>query len=136
MLYRRRVGGVNFDGIRASASQRPDLVVGPVCNQSCCFGIFAEEVLAHIGTVLRLEVLVLAIDAFLHALAQFARGILRQQRVPTGTPQHLDDVPARATENTFQLLHYFAVAAHRSVEALEVAVDDEHQVVELLAAAE
>src|SRR3546814_8854478 len=43
-------------------------------------------------------------------------------------------VPAGATEVAFQLLDDLAVAAHRAVQALQVAVDDEHQVVQALAA--
>jgi hypothetical protein len=42
-------------------------------------------------------------------------------------------MPAGAAEDRFQLLDDLAVAAHRSVEALEVAVDHEDQVVEALA---
>ena len=48
-------------------------------------------------------------------------------------PDHLDHVPAGAAEIGFQLLDDLAVAAHRAVEALQVAVDDEDQVVEPLA---
>ena len=51
-------------------------------------------------------------------------------------PDDLDDVPAGAAEHAFELLDDLAVAAHRAVEALQVAVDDEDQVVELLAAGE
>src|SRR3546814_1835997 len=43
-------------------------------------------------------------------------------------------VPAGATEVAFQLLDDLAVAAHRAVQALQVAVDGEHQVVQALAA--
>ena len=39
-------------------------------------------------------------------------------------PQDLDHVPARAEEQRFELLDDLAVAAHRPVEALQVAVDD------------
>ena len=42
-------------------------------------------------------------------------------------------VPAGAAEDGFQLLNDLAVAADRTVEPLQVAVDDEDQVVELLA---
>jgi hypothetical protein len=38
-------------------------------------------------------------------------------------------------QHAFQFLHDLAVAAHRAVEPLQVAIDDEDQVVELLAAA-
>ena len=62
--------------------------------------------------------------------------VAREQRVPIRAPQHLDDVPARAREQPFELLDDLAVAAHRSVEALQIAVDDEGQIVELLACGE
>ena len=45
-------------------------------------------------------------------------------------PEQLDHVPAGAGEQPLQLLDDRAVAAHRAVEALQVAVDDEDQVVE------
>src|SRR5204863_1151766 len=48
----------------------------------------------------------------------------------------LDHIPASAAEHAFQLLDDLAVAAHRSVEPLQIAVDDEDQVVETLAPAE
>ena len=50
--------------------------------------------------------------------------------------RHLDDVPAGAAEDALQLLDDLAVAAHRPVEALQVAVDDEDQIVEPLAPAQ
>src|SRR3712207_8353317 len=45
-----------------------------------------------------------------------------------------DDVPPRAAEDRLELLDDLPVAAHGAVEALQVAVDDEDEVVELLAA--
>ena len=59
--------------------------------------------------------------------------VLGQQRIPVVAPDDLDDVPAGAAEDAFELLNDLAVAAHRAVEPLQVAVDDEDQVVELLA---
>ncbi len=46
---------------------------------------------------------------------------------------HLDHVPAGAAERRFQFLNDAAVAAHRPVQPLQVAVDHEDQIVELLA---
>src|SRR6266540_1158029 len=60
--------------------------------------------------------------------------VLGEQRVPVAAPDHLDDVPAGAAEGALQLLDDLAVAAHRPVEPLQVAVHDEDEVVELLAA--
>ena len=51
-------------------------------------------------------------------------------------PDDLDDVPAGAAEQRFEFLDDLAVAAHRAVEALEIAVDDPDQVVEILARGE
>src|SRR4029079_13392093 len=48
-------------------------------------------------------------------------------------PDSLDAVPAGAAELALELLDDLAVAAYRPVEPLQVAVDDEDQVVELLA---
>ena len=58
----------------------------------------------------------------------------REKRVPAAAPDDLDDVPAGAAEVGLELLDDLAVAAHRAVEALQVAVDDEDQVVQALAA--
>src|ERR1700737_4497826 len=92
--------------------------------------------LAHIGAVLALEVLVLAVDALFHPLEQQALLVFCEQLVPAGTPHHLDDIPAGAAEYALEFLDDLAVAAHRSVEPLQVAVDDEDQVVETLASTE
>jgi hypothetical protein len=96
-------------------------------------GVLAEEMLADVGPVAGGVVLILAVDALLHALLQKPAGIAGNERVPVGSPDDLDDVPARAAEHGLQLLDDLAVAAHRAVQALEVAVHDEDEVVELLA---
>src|SRR5208337_5329994 len=105
-------------------------------DHRCGFRIAAEEVLADVGAVLRLEVLVFAVDAFLHQLAQLAFRVPGEEPVPAGTPQALDDVPAGAAEVGLELLDDLAVAAHRTVEPLQVAVDDEDEVVEPLTSGE
>ena len=130
------VGGVDLERVVAAPGERPDLVVRPAGDHGGELGILAEEMLADISTVLGLEVLVLAIDDFFHPLQQDAGRVGRDQLVPAGAPQRLDHVPAGAAEDSLQLLDDLAVAAHRPVEPLQVAVDHEHQIVEMLAAAE
>ena len=130
----RLVGRVDLRRVVPAAAQRPDLVVRHVLDQVQQLRVLAEEVLADIRAVLGLEVLVLAVDALLHALEQQAGLVGGQQRVPAGPPDDLDDVPAGAPEDALQLLDDLAVAAHRAVEALQVAVDDPDQVVQLLPA--
>ena len=62
--------------------------------------------------------------------------VARQQIIPIRTPDDLDDVPARAVEQRLEFLDDFAVAAHRPVEPLQIAIDDPDQVVEIFARAE
>ena len=133
MIDRGLVGGVDLDRVVAASGQRPDLGVGPILDHRRCLGVAAEEVLADVGAVFRLEVLVLAVHTLVHELPKLALIILGEQRIPARAPETLDDVPAGAPEVGFQFLHDLAVAAHRPVEPLEVAVDDEDEVVELLA---
>jgi hypothetical protein len=71
---------------------------------------------------------------FLHPLQQNARLVLGEQRVPRRAPYDLDHVPARAAEDPLEFLDDLAVATHWAVESLQVAVDDEDQVVETFAA--
>ena len=89
--------------------------------------------LTRVRPTLGLEVLVLAVDALLHHPAQQALVVAHQQRIPARTPQDLDDVPAGAEKGRLELLDDLAVAAHRAIEPLQVAVDDENEVVESLA---
>src|SRR5690606_27450948 len=93
----------------------------------------AEEMLPRVRAALRLEGLVLAVDALFHRAAQNALLVPCEQPVPPGAPDDLDHVPARALERGLELLNDLAVAADRAVEALQVAVDHEDQIVEPLA---
>ena len=94
--------------------------------------IAAEEVLPYVGAVLGLVGLVVAVAGDVHQVDKRAVGVGGEQRVPLAAPDHLDDVPPRAAEDGLQLLDDLAVAADRAVESLQVAVDDEREVVELL----
>src|SRR6202022_3946481 len=93
-------------------------------------GILAEELFAHIGAILSLEGLIFAVDAFLHPPAQKPGLVAREQRIPITAPDHLNHVPAGPAEISLQLLDYLPVAADRTIEALEIAIDDEDQIVQ------
>src|SRR5207302_2246109 len=127
------VGVINLHGIVAAAAQVPDLLVAHVGDELQRFGILAEKLAAHERAALGFKRLVLAVDALSHELDQHAGLITFQQRVPVGAPKHLDYVPPSAMERGFQLLNDAAIATHRTVEPLQVAVDHENQVVEFLA---
>ncbi|VAL71315.1 Uncharacterised protein [Enterobacter kobei] len=123
---------VNFLRIVTTAVQRPDLLVSPVCNQGCGFRIFAEEVLTNVGTVFGFEGLVVAVNGFVHQLDQFTAGVFTQQLIPTTAPHHFDHVPASTCEDAFQFVDDLAVTGYRTIQTLQVTVDDEAQVVQLL----
>src|SRR4029450_13791600 len=113
----------------AAPVEVPDLLVAHVGDQLEQLGVGAEEVLTHVGPVLGLEVLVLAVDALLHALQQQAGGVTCEQLVPAAAPDDLDDVPAGAAEDALQLLDDLAVAPDPALPPLAAAGDVESQVV-------
>ena len=133
VLHGRFVGRIHFARIVAAAQQLADLVVGEVVHQFEQFGIFAEEMFARVAARFDGIFLVIAVHRLFHALEQQAGLVAREQIVPVGAPDDLDDVPACAAEQAFQFLDDFAVAAHRAVEPLQIAVDDPDQIVEVLA---
>jgi hypothetical protein len=127
------IGVVDLHRIMAADAQRLQLVVREVLDHLEQPRVGAPEVLAQVGAVLDNVALVLTVDDIAHPLDEHAIGVLGEERVPLRPPQDLDDVPADAAEHRLQFLDDLAVAADRAVEALQVAVDDEDQVVELLA---
>jgi hypothetical protein len=126
------VGRIDLLLVVAASHQGPDFVVAHVGDHLQRARVAAKEVLAHIGTIECLERLEVAVERIHHQVTQRAVLVLGQQRIPVAAPEQLDDVPARATELAFEFLHDLAVAAHRAIQALQVAVDHEHQVVQLL----
>src|SRR4249919_2973609 len=96
----------------------------------------APEMLADVVAGLNRVLLVLAINHFAHALDEQSVLVLLEQRVPFAAPEHLEHVPTGAAEDRFELLNDLTVAADRTIEPLQVAVDDEDQVIELLAGRE
>ena len=129
----RVVGGEHLAVVVAAALQAPDLVVAPAVDELRGARVAPEEVLADEGAVLALVGLEVAVGRVVHQVDEGAVAVTGEQLVPLAAPHDLDDVPAGAAEQALELLDDLAVAADRAVEALQVAVDDEGQVVELLA---
>src|SRR5271166_2233804 len=96
-------------------------------------GIGAEEILAEVSAALDEVFLILTIADLAHALDQQTVAIGANEAVPVAAPDYFDDVPSGAAEDGFQFLDDFAVAAHGTVQTLQVAVHDEDQIVEALA---
>ena len=56
--------------------------------------------------------------------------VLTEKLIPLATPHDLDDMPTGTSEERLKFLNDLAVTANGTVESLQVAVDDERQVVE------
>ena len=130
VIDRCGVRGKDLVRVMSAALQAPDIVVGHGGHHFFEFRVLAEKMFAYIGAVTRLVVLVLAVQRFHHAALQQAISILGQQWVPIATPDRFDHVPARAAEIRFKFLNNFAVATHRPIEALQIAIDHEDQIIE------
>ncbi len=130
MMHRRVIRRVDLERIVAAAVQTHDVGIGEFLHHLQQLGRFAEEMLARVRAALGLVVLILAVDGLVHALLHQSLVVVGEQRIPQATPNHLDDVPAGAAKRAFEFLNDLAVAANGSVETLQVAVDDEDQVVE------
>ena len=85
---------------------------------------------AHVRAVFGFVSLVVTVQTFFHAFAQDTVFVFCQEAVPTATPNDFDNIPACAGKVTFQFLDDFAVTADRTVQTLQVTVDDENQVVQ------
>ena len=130
---RRLVRRVNLARIVPAEPQTAQRIVVERFDKLEQTRIAAEETLSHVCAGFDHQLLVFAVDQFAHALDEQAVGVARQNRIPLGAPQNLDDVPARAAERRFEFLNNLPVTAHRTIESLQVAVDDEDQIVELFA---
>ena len=133
VLGRGLVGGVDLAVVVAAAAQLGEVVVGEVLDQLAEARVRSEEVLADVRAAGHRELLELAVEGLVHLLDEDAVHVAGEQVVPLAGPDDLDDVPAGAAERRLELLDDLAVAADRAVEPLQVAVDDERQVVEALA---
>lgn len=137
VLDGRPVGRVHLARLVAGArglEQLQELGVGQLAAERGERGLAAEEVLAHVARVTRRVRLQLGVRDLAKPAQQRALGVPRQHLVPRGAPQRLDHVPPGGAELRLKLLHDIEVGPHRAVEALEVAVDDEGEVVQPLPA--
>src|SRR5262249_6254771 len=124
------VGRVNLDWVVSAQAHARKLFVREMLHHLEQAWITPKEVLPEVGTALDEEFLILPVRDLAHTADQEAIPVILNEAIPIAAPDDLDDVPSRTPENGFELLNNFAVATHRAVEALQVAVDDEDQVVE------
>src|SRR5207237_8558357 len=119
--------------IVSAATEMAQVVVREMLRQTPQARIRTEEMLADVRAGFGRKLLELAVGGRVHLVDQDAADVAHQQVVPFAAPDHLDHIPAGAAEEALQLLDDLAVAPHRSVEPLQVAVDDEDEVVQLFA---
>src|SRR6476469_4071197 len=95
--------------------------------------IGSKQILPEVGAALDKELLILAVGDLPQTPHQQPVAIVLNQAVPITAPDDLDYVPSGAAENRLEFLNDLAVAAHRPVEPLQVAVDDPDKIVEFFA---
>ena len=126
---RRCESGEKLAEIVAATFESVDVSIRHVCDQRMHFRVFVKEVNEVVAAVSSAQRLILAVDGGGETAKQRVLFIAREECVPFGAQKDLDDVPTRAAEKALQLRNNLAVSAHRPVEALKVAVDDEGQIV-------
>ena len=115
-----------------AALERPDLLVRPVGDHGLRARVASEEGVAHVCSVVGAVPLVVSVERLVHEIDEGMVFVRLEEHIPFAAPDDFDDVPAGSLEEGFELLDDLAVAADRAVQALQVAVDDEGQVVEAL----
>ena len=127
------VRGVELAVVVTAARQVHEVFVAEVGDHLAKARVGAEEVVADVRAVLDGVALELPVDGVVELVQQHAVVVVGEQFVPLRPEDDLDHVPAVAAEHGLELLDDLSVAAYRTIESLQVAVDNEHQVVELLA---
>src|SRR5436305_1190261 len=95
------------------------------------FRIFPKEMSASVAPRFNGVFLVISIHSFLHALEQETGFIRIEEFIPIGTPNDFDDVPTGALKNSLQLLNDLSVATHGPIEALQIAINDPDEVIQV-----
>jgi hypothetical protein len=129
-LYGAVEGGVDLALVMTAALDAADLLVGTHAHDVSEARVVFDPVRADFRTTRHRVHLVIAVHRAFHARLEHALVVDGEQRVPLAAPDDLDDVPVCATEAAFEFLDDLAVAAHRAVEPLQIAVDDHDQIVE------
>ena len=125
------IGGVNLHQVVTAALQSVDLLVGQALCELRQFGVLTKKAVAVEAAVLGGKGLHLAVHRVGKGPHQGLVGVAGKQAVPVAAPDELDDVPTRTSEQLFQLVNDAAIAPDRPIQALQIAVDHPHQVVEL-----
>ncbi|MPM44892.1 hypothetical protein SDC9_91574 [bioreactor metagenome] len=127
------IGRIDLHQIVAAALQAVDLLVRHALRQRHQLRALPEEMIAIEAAILGGKGLHLPIHRIAQRARQRAGKIARKQTVPVAAPQQLDHVPTRPGKQPLQLVDHAAIAAHRAIQALQIAVHHPHQIVQPLA---
>lgn len=134
MVDGRAVCGVNFLRVMAAPQQLANLVIGQMIDHFQKPRIFAKKMFAGIASGLDRILLVVAIYCLFHPLYQHPVFVRSEQRIPIRSPDNFDNIPSSAPKSRFQLLNDLAIASHRAIETLQVAVDYPDEIVQIFPA--
>ena len=95
--------------------QLPNLRIGPVFYQLGGPGILAKEMLPHVGAIVGLHRLEVAVGGGVHQIHQRPFLIGFEQLIPFAAPHDLNNRPASAPEEGLQLLNDLRVTTHWAV---------------------
>ena len=132
VFHRCLVGCVDLAVVVATTTQIPNLLVTPVLNHRLGAWVPTKEVLTHVSAIICFEGLVVAVQGVTHQVDEGVILVCSKQLVPATAPEDLDDVPASTLEECLQLLDDLSVTTHRTIKALQVAVDDKCKVIQPL----
>ena len=127
------VGCVNFDHIVTPTLEAVDLLVGHALRQPHQGFVLPKKVLSVVAPVFGGKGLHLPVHGVGKGFEQGPLGVSGQKAVPVAAPHQFDDLPTRSRKQPLQLINNAAVAPHRAVQPLQVAIDHPNQVVQALA---
>src|SRR5690554_5027932 len=134
LRHRLFISGVHFVRVVTTPVELVDILVSPVFYQLGQLGVLPEKMLASVRWTVVREVLQVTITDLVHGALHNAVFVLIKQGVPYAPPNDLDNIPARTTERAFQLLNNLAITPNRSIQTLQIAVNHEHQIIQIFPA--
>ena len=95
--------------------------------------VLAKEVIAVKAPILGGEGLHLPVHRVGKSFHQGLLDISGKQAIPVTAPNEFDHIPSRTAKEFFQFVNDAPVTANRTIQALQVAIDHPHQVVQFFA---
>ena len=127
------IGSVDFHQIVAATFEPVNLFVGQALRELRELRVLSEECLSVKAPVFGRKGLHLSIHGAGKSFDQRPVCVACKQSIPVAAPNEFDDVPTRATKQFFQLVNDATIAAYRTIQSLQIAVDHPDQIVQAFA---